>query len=550
VLGYVFGLALVLTVFTPVIFTEAFADSFTVSFDKEIYDLGDSLSISGEIIQLGMPVIAMSIYDPDGKILSANNLEITSEQKFSKTIPLESPFYEKTGQYLVKFDYGQTSENHHFVIEGLEPEILIEENTSPEILLLYTEQKQYADKDVIKIIGKVSAMDSPTALIGIYDPFGMPAGFYFGTIDSNLEFTTSFHVKDGVNFRVDGTYSVKAHYGESEAVSFFDYSKEKQIAEEPVEEKIIESLPDDEKIEQTTEVEVEKTSEVQVEKTSPKEQPKEIEVENIQPKEQPSNDSQNSKPDEDSQIIKTTITESDKNKETKNIPKEIPATKIIESENKETETIKEKIPTKTKKENNLTVEDVELGKLLNQINLKCDSSTYTDTISYYDGMGPALYRLCKFDSSLNFFNESLIENPNDVEILVNKGSALGKLGYFSEAIVFYDYAIKIDPNFLPAKNNKANALANLGYLNDAILLYKQVLNQNPNYLTAAKNLDIAMSSISDLTGESSDSKIEKTFTSESTLSEKTNVTKQKPGNFFDEVGVAFSALGSLFGFLN
>ena len=86
-LGYVFGLALVLTVFTPVIFTEAFADSFTVSFDKEIYDLGDSLSISGEIIQLGMPVIAMSIYDPDGKILSANNLEITSEQKFSKTIP-------------------------------------------------------------------------------------------------------------------------------------------------------------------------------------------------------------------------------------------------------------------------------------------------------------------------------------------------------------------------------------------------------------------------------------------------------------------------------
>ena len=99
-----------------------------------------------------------------------------------------------------------------------------------------------------------------------------------------------------------------------------------------------------------------------------------------------------------------------------------------------------------------------MGKLLNQINLKCDSSTFTDTISYYDGMGPALYRLCKFDSSLNFFNDSLIDNPNDVEILVNKGSTLGKLGYFSEAIVYYDQAINIDPDFLPAKNNKANAL--------------------------------------------------------------------------------------------
>ena len=74
-------------------------------------------------------------------------------------------------------------------------------------------------------------------------------------------------------------------------------------------------------------------------------------------------------------------------------------------------------------------------------------------------MGPALYRLCKFESSMNFFNESLINNPNNVEILVNKGSALGKLGYFSEAIIHYDQGISnLIPLFLPAKNNKANAL--------------------------------------------------------------------------------------------
>jgi hypothetical protein len=535
VLGIVFGLALVLTVFSPVIFTEVFADSFSVDFDKEIYELGDSITISGQIIELGMPVIAMSIYDPDGTILSANNLEITSEQKFSKTIPLESPFYEKTGQYLVKLDYGQTSENHNFVIEGelSEAEILIEENTLPEILLLYTERKQYTDKDVIKITGLVSTMDSPTALIGIYDPFGMPAGFYFGAIDSNLEFTTSFLVKDGVNFRVDGTYSVKAHYGESEAVSFFDYSKVIQITEEPEEEKIIESIPDEKEIEPTVD-------EVKVE------------IESTSVKVPTSDDSENPQSAIESEIIKTVqTTESDKKIETKNIPKNIPAKKIIETENKETKIIEEKIQAPKKiKENNLTVEDIELGKLLNQIKLECDSSTYTDTISYYDGMGPALYRLCKFDSSLNFFNESLIENPNDVEVLVNKGSTLGKLGYFFEAIVFYDYAIEIDPNFLPAKNNKANALANLGYLDDAILLYNQVLHQNPNYLTASKNLNIAMLALSDLSDESSNSVIEKISYSESDSSEKTNVSKQKPENFFDEVGIAFSTLGSLFGFLN
>ncbi len=169
---------------------------------------------------------------------------------------------------------------------------------------------------------------------------------------------------------------------------------------------------------------------------------------------------------------------------------EIKKAKSIQEKN----TLKKIMPkNEIKKQTNLTVEDIELGKLLNQINLKCDSSTFTDTISYYDGMGPALYRLCKFDSSLNFFNDSLIDNPNDVEILVNKGSTLGKLGYFSEAIMYYDQVINIDPDFLPAKNNKANVLANLGYHNEAISLYNEILSQNPHYTTAKKNLEIALS---------------------------------------------------------
>jgi len=95
VLGIVLGFTLVLAVFSFVIFTDVYADSLIVNFDKEFYDLGDSLTVSGEIQKIGMPVIAMSIYDPDGKILSANNLEISSEKTFSKTILLETPFYKK-----------------------------------------------------------------------------------------------------------------------------------------------------------------------------------------------------------------------------------------------------------------------------------------------------------------------------------------------------------------------------------------------------------------------------------------------------------------------
>ncbi|MDH3855218.1 MAG: hypothetical protein OES27_03750 [Nitrosopumilus sp.] len=236
-LGYVLGITLVLTALSPLVFTDAFADSFVVNFDKQFYDVDDSLTISGEVTEIGMPIIAMSIYDPDGKILSANNLEISSEKTFTKTILLNPSFYEKIGEYLIKLDYGKVSEKHYFVIEGesSDSEILIESSDDPEIILLYTEQKQYTDKDVIKITGLVSVLDSPSVLIGIYDPFGMPAGFYFGTIDSNLEFTTSFLAKDGVNFRVDGIYSIKAHYAETETISFFEYSKDSQITiEEPV----------------------------------------------------------------------------------------------------------------------------------------------------------------------------------------------------------------------------------------------------------------------------------------------------------------------------
>jgi len=390
------------------------------------------------------------------------------------------------------------------VLTALSPLILtevfadsyVEDFEEPEITSLYTDKKQYTDKDLIKISGLVSALDSPTVLVGVYDPFGTPAGFYIVSIDSDLEFSTSFPVKAGVNFRTDGTYSIKAHYGESEVTSFFDYNEILQpTIEEPVE-----------TIEETVET-IEETVET-IEET--------VEDEII-------SDVTNISSDE--QIIKEESNdnyESVKKNPTSNPKKITPTTEL-------------------KKYDNLTVEDIELGKLLNQINLKCDSSTFTDTISYYDGMGPALYRLCKFDSSLNFFNDSLINNPNDVEILVNKGSTLSKLGYFSEAIVYYDQAISIDSDFLPAKNNKANALANLGNFDEAISLYNEILEENSDYITARNNLEIALSETENIVNQ------------QSTITEKTisfESKKQKPTNFFEELSLAFSSLGSLFGFLN
>jgi len=539
VLGYFAAITLVLTVLSPLILEDVFAESFTITFDKLVYSSGDSITISGEILDFGMPVIAMSIYDPDGKILSANNLKILPDKTFSKNFVLDSTFYEKSGEYTVKINYGKISENYFFIMDNsdFESEIVIETFEEPEIVLLYTDKKQYTNNDVIKITGLVSALDSPSVLIGIYDPFGMPGGFYFGSVDSNLEFSTSFLVKSGVNFRIDGTYSIKAHYGEAEAVSFFDYY---EITQDIIDDDVTNT----QETLKSTEKEITETNNYVVSESSTSSE--KIENKNNNSDVSKTNDSQSNT----GNTIPKTVS--------KNIPSqiindsEIINTQIIDEKNTSNKVNDKK---EIKKQNNLSVEDIELGIMLNQINLDCDSSILTDTISYYDGMGPALYRLCKFDSSLTFFNESLIKNPNNAEILTNKGSALGKLGYFSEAMVYYDRAMKIDPDFLPAKNNKANALANLRNYDSAIVLYNEILEKSPTYITAKNNLDVVLSLNADIDNLSHTptNSIENIVSAESSIPEKmiqTNQKTQEPTDFIDEISLVFSTLGSLFGFLN
>ena len=466
--GYKIGL-LVLIVLFPITIPSVFADSILLEFDKSEYNTGDSMSISGHISNYKMPVIALSLYDPEGKILSANNLIIDSNGTFSKVFSLDSPFYDSSGQYAVKLNYGKIVQNEFFTIVGntFEPEIIISESIIPEIISIKTDKNQYYDQNYITITGTVNTIDSPTVLIGIHDPFGTPIGFYFGEINSDLQFSTKFLVKSGVNFKIDGTYLVKAHYGETEKTINFDFSKKFNT------------------------------------------------------------------------VIETEIKSPEKNIHSIDYKPQI------------------------KKYDNLSVEDIDLGKLLNQINLDCDHSRLVDTISYYDGMGPALYRLCKFDQSLSFFNDSLAKDPNNVEIITNKGSVLGKLGRISESISYYDTALKIDPDFIPAINNKANALATMKKYNESISLYNEALEKSSDYDTARKNLQLVLQEFSmgskvvfteyhSTSADIPSNVVSSKDTSSQKLQTENNLTLQtkNPSNFFDEISLVLSSLGSLFGFHN
>jgi tetratricopeptide (TPR) repeat protein len=450
--------------------------------DQQEYKIGDLMVISGFIEEKRMPVVALKIFDPNGGILSANQVDIEDDNTFYKTIALDSPFYDEEGIYSITMNYGQleTETNFEMVNDSSEDSVSDDDFSFlfPEILAMFTDKEIYEDGDTVSILGLVSEKDAPSVLIGIYDPFGTPAGFYFADVDNDLEFTTSFLVKAGVNFKTEGFYSITAFYGDSEVITSFEYTEKIETVETPI-------------------------------------------IDN----------------DDDSNDVDDSISDSSSidKKTLNNIPKAI--TSPVDNLNKDKKTI---TPTK-----NLSVEDIELGIMLNQINLRCDTSEFVDTISYYDSMGPALIRLCKYDEAIFYYDQSLIQDPNNVEILTNKGSALSKMGFYQEAIIHYDSALAIDKNYYLALNNKGNALANLGIYDEAILSYNKALDSAPSNSVVLTNLEKAKEKLVVFEIDSQKSDNSRVLEHEDNLVSSSN--QQETSSIFDQIGNMFS---SLFNFLS
>jgi tetratricopeptide (TPR) repeat protein len=477
VLGSKTEISLLLILIIPTFLVPSFAedDSLIIETDKAEYEIGDSMVISGLVGEIKMPVVALKIFDPNGRILSANQVDIEDDNTYSKIIDLDSPFYDEQGTYSIVLNYGKLETETTFeMVNPDSNDTILDDDYDffvPEILAMFTDQEVYHDGDTVTIIGLVSDKDQDSVLIGIYDPFGTPAGFYFGDIGSDLEFSVSFLVKEGVNFKTEGIYSISAFYGDSEEYTSFEFVKQIQTIEP--------EIIDDEK------------------------------------------------PDK----LQEKIVEEKKVQET------------IQSKN--LEKTENKISPKPKSQNNLSVEDIELGIMLNQINLRCDTSEFVDTISYYDSMGPALIRLCKYAEAIYYYDQSLIADPNNVEILTNKGSALAKMQFYDEAIIHYDSALALEPNNLQALNNKANALANLQNYDEAILTYHKALATAPGNPIILNNFETAKTkSIIFTNDESVSPEVPPILEQEKNLVRSSN---QETISIFDQIGNIFS---SIFSFLS
>jgi tetratricopeptide (TPR) repeat protein len=486
---------LILSSFILPVFAEEVTENLIfVETDKPEYSIGDTLTISGMILEKKMPVVALRLFDPDDNILTANQIEIKDDNSFSKTIFLDAPFYEKEGTYTITVEYGKLKTETTFKMVTDKEDELTEllDDIIPEVLVI-TDKPEYRDGDTVVIYGFVTTIEEPSVLVGIYDPFGNPSGFYFGEIDSQQEFLISFLVKEDVNFKAEGKYSVIALYGNSQDIITFDFLK--------------------------------------------KEQTKESTPVNVVKPEDKTNNAQNA----NNKIVKENKIDNTK----------------LQNSNTQTSTISNGVENNNAKENefdNLTVEDIELGIILNNMKLNCDKNTFKDVVSYYDGMGPALFRLCKYDDAIFYFDQSLVDDPNNVAILTNKGSALSKLGHYEEAIYYFNSALDMNPKYVPALNNKANALANLGHYEDAVSIYETVLLLSPDYSISLQNLKNAQEKINSKSFKLIENSNEILREPEPTFVKKEPqpiLNDKTDANFIDQINNALSSFGNaLFGFLS
>ena len=480
----------------------AFADSdwLVVETDNTTYKTGDSMEISGFVFDAQMPQIAIKIYDPDGEILGAYNVDLESDDTFTKTVSLDSPFYDKSGRYSIEFEYGQETDELLFQIDGVaQTQAPPAPQLAPAVLMVVTDKDSYSDNEFITISGLVSDVGDPTILIGIFDPDGAPTGFYMPQVGSDLEFSASFLAKSGVNFKKPGTYTVKANYGQSKQTTTFSF---------------VDSPPQN---------------------NAPADPPPQIEI-----KSQPA-----PKPADPPAITPKPVPPKPVQ------PNPVQAIPVQTVPIQTTPTIvNTPVPQEQQTEQDLSPEDTKIGKILNEMTLRCDNSKYTDSIVYGEGMGPALMRLCNYDQAVSYFDNSLVTDPENVELLTNKGSALAKLGRFTDSINNYDLALELEPDYAPALINKANALAETGKLEQAIIIYNKILDDDPDNAIVQKNLQNARDEmIQDAKKQEAKQQVHQVSVDTTTLpevEETKTVEVPKSTNVIAQIGSFFAGI---FGFL-
>jgi tetratricopeptide (TPR) repeat protein len=122
---------------------------------------------------------------------------------------------------------------------------------------------------------------------------------------------------------------------------------------------------------------------------------------------------------------------------------------------------------------------------------------YATDIESLIEQGSTAYDLGRSEA-LQYFDQALAIDPDNVNALVNKGLALDDLDRSEEAIQYFDRALAIDAEDTDALVDKGLALDNLGRTEEAIQYYDRALAIDPSEVDAQNNKDSALLSLSSL----------------------------------------------------
>ena len=120
---------------------------------------------------------------------------------------------------------------------------------------------------------------------------------------------------------------------------------------------------------------------------------------------------------------------------------------------------------------------------LTQIVFAQDSTLFMPEERDLNDLYPILVSLLqeeRFEEALPYLDKILEIDPNNVSILLNKGSVLIALDRSNESLTYFDRLLKLEPNNIKGLTSKAAALANIGETQSALDLYNKILSIDKN----------------------------------------------------------------------
>ena len=114
-----------------------------------------------------------------------------------------------------------------------------------------------------------------------------------------------------------------------------------------------------------------------------------------------------------------------------------------------------------------------------------------DNVNILIDKGATLQNMGKLKLAIRSYNKALDISPGNIDALLNKGSTLHSDEKYLQAIECYDSALKIDKKCAMALAYKGLSLGEMGDLKEAIKHFKKALSIDKHYDLASISKDIA-----------------------------------------------------------